>query len=436
MAKLQLNSRSPAYRSLQPFDQSSFGDSPSGTKDISSHQIAIPESEETTPNKVYIRGVDDLSTNDLKEYSRRNYPGSPVTRVEWINDTSANLIYDSPTIALEALTSFTFPPIDLPSSVSSLELGPAKPFASFPDLNLQVRIAFTTDRKRPRAYETSRFYLIHPEHDPREQRRKDKERDNSYRDHRRRRYSGEKDQMWRSKVTDDEFDASMYDDNSPQNARTHVASISVYRNRSASPNKKTDDNISRRRRTPPPPCCPRRPAAYSKSNKDKELFPQKNEYTEGRDLFSNKLLASKVKEDLFPKKISTNNHRRSDAFDAADETADLFAGRMSVPFIDSLNTGNSLANRVTKALKTTHSQLNDVSNADSKIDNIMNGTESGDSNICGTAQGFSIRGGATNSSIATIRELFPSKANAGKELFSEKFKGRGGPRTKAKDLFY
>lgn len=61
----------------------------------------------------------------------------------------------------------------------------------------------------------------------------------------------------------------------------------------------------------------------------------------------------------------------------------------------------------------------------------------GDLSILGAAQqdqGFSIRGGANH--VGTIRELFPGKANLGKELFAEKLQGRGGKRNKAEDMFY
>jgi len=65
-------------------------------------------------------------------------------------------------------------------------------------------------------------------------------------------------------------------------------------------------------------------------------------------------------------------------------------------------------------------------------------------NIKGSAgqrdSGFSIRGAAQspNDEGATgVKELFPMKsgANAGKELFGEKLKGRGGPRTAAASFF-
>ena len=393
-----------------------------------------PDSEELAPDKVHIRGVDDLTTNDLRAFSIKHFPEHPISRVEWIDDTSANLVYDTPLTASNALSSFTFRPTELSSSLNSLDLRPAKPFASLPESHLQVRIALATDRKRPHAYESSRFYLMHPEHDPREQGR-DKTRNNSRKGkgYRKRRYSDGEDRRRRRRDAANGLDASMYDDDgslvSSLTARSkrEMDSYRPTRDRSASPDRQ-------RKHTPPPSYRSRDPNLFPEQNKDKELFPRKNKDIEGKDLFSNKLLASKIKKDLFSHKTNAINHRRSDAFDAADETVDLFASRMSVPFTDGASSEKSLGDRVTKPSATSNRQRN-VDAADG-VAFMSNDTGDYGLNIRGASQGFSIRGGASNSHVGTIRELFPGKANAGKELFSEKLKGRGGPRTKAEDLFY
>jgi hypothetical protein len=123
--------------------------------------------------------------------------------------------------------------------------------------------------------------------------------------------------------------------------------------------------------------------------------------------------------ELFPQKANIN-HRRSAAFDAADETADLFANRMAVPFMDGSGdsrVGSSLASRITS------------NNADTKSSSFT---------IRGAAksqlvpvQNFSIKG------AARVKELFPATLgdNTGKELFSERLEGRGRRRQKAEDLF-
>jgi hypothetical protein len=56
--------------------------------------------------------------------------------------------------------------------------------------------------------------------------------------------------------------------------------------------------------------------------------------------------------ELFPQKAGVN-HRRSGAFDAADETADLFANKMGVPFTDGSGdnpheVGDSLSPRISR----------------------------------------------------------------------------------------
>lgn len=116
--------------------------------------------------------------------------------------------------------------------------------------------------------------------------------------------------------------------------------------------------------------------------------------------------ASATKE-LFPQKTNTR-HRNAAAFNAADETADLFANKMPVPFMDgssdSLPRGGSLATRITTR----------------------------GSALTPSSQGFNIKG------AARVKELFPATLgdNSGKELFSNKLEGRGRQRQKAEDLFY
>lgn len=116
-----------------------------------------------------------------------------------------------------------------------------------------------------------------------------------------------------------------------------------------------------------------------------------------------------VKE-LFPHKTGVN-HRRSDAFDAADATADLFAKQMPVPFMDG------------------SSDQRPVGRIDSELGRL---------NIRGVAKAsavrdFAIKGMASESSV---KELFPSHSNGGKELFADRLEGRGQRRQKAEDLFY
>lgn len=447
-------------------------------------QISIPPSQvsdsELVGHKIHIRGLEDLTTSDIKAFSCEHYPFKAPLRVEWINDISANLVFEEEKTAMTALQHLTLPPNDndfLPLS----RLRAAKTLSTHPGSSLYVRIGATTDQKRPRAYEASRFYMMHPEHDPREQRR----RGGSFQgngDYRRKGYSGDEHRRRRRRDKEDGFDESIYDDGDPSSRRGSISSSAnersiegkrnarlrgdsyrparderngarSSRDRSASPNRRNHP-------TPPPIYRSRDPHPFPYENKGKELFPStsrsdrndkdlfsskmiiadvskglnstksalpREAAPSGKDLSSNRTRAAEVKKELFPHKVNPSKHSRSDAFDAADETADLFANGMSVPFMDGPSSRKSPVDRLRS------------SGFQSQVDGGNIGTGF---NIRGASreqnQGFSIRGGAAVNAIGTIKELFPGKAagNAGKELFAEKVEGRGGRRNRAEDMFY
>jgi hypothetical protein len=408
--------------------------------------------------KVHVRGVDELTTDDLKRFACDHFTIEPPTRIEWIDDTSANIIYSSEDIGVQALIALT--QLSEEEDIASLppsRLRTAKSLFTHPDSVLQVRSAVKTDRKKPRAHEASRFYLMHPEHDPREKlrhelderRNQSRRRDDDDGDYNRRRLDENEHRRRRERVVNDGYSASMYDDNMDISTGERRSSLdgsdSEYRNRprrgrrrdlfpehaadssgrlrarSASPGpvdaEGSGHRHARRRfreRSPLP--------VKSHKNEGKELFTSSR--TEGngaasRELFPNKTASSFMKKELFPKS-SLSNHRRSDAFDAANETADLFSKKLALPLLDGSQ------------------DMPDV--------------ESGEQNTYGNGSGFSIRGAALNGLEATIRgsangisikgkssvrELFPEKfnANVGKELFSDKLEGRGGQRRRAEDMF-
>ncbi len=409
-----------------------------------------------TPHKIHIRGVDDLTTDDIKAFSTEHFPDGPPVRVEWIDDTSANLVYSSPGDGFKALDqlSLQFSSISQPT-----DLRIAKTLSTHPNTILHIRTAFTSDQKKPRAYEASRFYMMHPEHDPREQRRRNYSH-TSNGDYRRRRYGDDENRRRRRRDKESGFDASMYDDdNHKSSSEPSLASspgrrsrragdsyrprrdgLSESRDRSASPGRQNGDRPRRRKRTPPPAYQNRDPHPFPTENEGKELFPVKSKQSNGNvsnDLFSNKILAADLKKELFPQKTNTILHRRSDAFDAADETADLFANRMSVPFADDGKKGavKSLASRITAPSESTYGRLKG-SDSEPMIEMDDKDDDAG-LNIRGASQqdqGFSIRGSAAG----TIKELFPGKSigNTGKELFAERLEGRGTRRTRAEDMFY
>lgn len=447
------------------------------------HSSQISESE-LAPHKVHIRGLENLTTSDIKAFSAEHYHSETPPRVEWINDTSANLVFEGEETALRALQHLTLPSNENESLPLS-RLRAAKALSTHPGSSLYLRIAAITDQKRPRAYEASRFYMMHPEYDPREQRR----RGGSFQgngDYHRKGYSDDEHRRRKRRDKEDGFDASMYDDGAVSSRRGSISlsvnergiegkrsarlrgdsyrparnernGARISRDRSASPN-------GRNRHTPPPTYRSRDPHPFPHENKGKELFPSisrserdvdrndtdlfsssilaadvnkglySTKSTLGReatpnskDLFSNRMRAAEVKKELFPHKVSPSKHSRSDAFDAADETADLFANGMSVPFADGPGSRKSPTDRLrSSGFKT-------------KID----GEDIGSGlNIRGASreqnQGISIRGSAAITAIGTIKELFPGKAasNAGKELFADKVEGRGGRRNRAEDMFY
>ena len=388
-------------------------------------------------------------------------------RIEWIDDHSANIVFDAPTTALRALESFTIP--SEKDALSNLQIRAAKGLSTHLGSHLEVRTALFTDQKRPRAYEASRFYMMHPEHDPREQRRRDRSHQHSNGDCHGRKYGEEEQRRRRHRDHQEGFAPSMYDDNGSSSRHNSMVSsldepsdggrrgrprrngdsyrparderVRTSRDRSASP-----ESRRRRRRAPPPPYRNRDPNPFPLENKGKELFPSRStEYDDinvkGKDLFSNKMLAANLKKDLFPHKVNTINHRRSDAFDAADETADLFAHGLSVPFTDGPGDGKRLDVRVTRASVPSYGRLN-ASDPDPDPDPDSDPTDDGGLNIRGLSkqqdQGLSIRGGAAVDAAGKAKELFPGRVagNAGKELFVEKLQGRGGKRNRAEDMFY
>ncbi|KAL8643375.1 MAG: hypothetical protein Q9228_000008 [Teloschistes exilis] len=425
----------------------------------------------TTPHKVHLRGLDDLTTTDIEFYASEHHPSDRLHCVEWIDDMSANLVYDTPAAAVRALISFTSSHLSQEVDLfPSLQLRAAKTFSARAESRLEVRIAMSTDVKRPRAHEASRFYMMHPEHDPREKKRKLQNYSDSH---------GLKEQRYGDRETrpksfqrrERRYGASTYDDgtrtarnggNASRHSSASMNSDELFvadrptdrragprsghagdsyrpmarderrsvRNRSASPGMEGIDHqdvSGRRTRQRSPPT----------ANREKELFPIRSipfiSSATDRELYPNKTVAASLKKELFPAKAGTPRHRRSDAFDAADEAADLFANGMA--FSDARGPSNQTA----AAVGSSHGRLL-ISDPTPQSGGDEDWTDSG-INIRGASMqqdsGIAIFGTATKSHIGTIHELFPSKVgNSGKELFAEKLQGRGLRRNKAEDMFY
>lgn len=370
------------------------------------------------------------------------------------------MVFPTPALALKTLEQLTLPN-HISMTLSDLQLRAAKPYSTRPESNLEVRLALTTDQKRPRAYQASRFYMMHPDLDPREQSRRTKLNDGAS-DYRRRRYDHDEQRRRRRNDREQGFDASMYDDDADapknfqgQSTKRRTSSVISLeevispeirrsrrrgdyfrpRDRSASPCMESDENIQdtadrrRRRRTTPTRDSDHR-TQVSVQNSGKELFPSKpsmgTALADGQkhELFPNKKLAVNLKKELFSNRSPTIHHRRSDAFDAADATADLFANRLAINHA-------SVPGEATKA-PSSYGRLN--------VDLEMKSAD--DLNIRGASKqdtGFTIRGiAADGTRVGVIKELFPDKtgSNSGKELFAEQLQGRGGRRNRAADMFH
>lgn len=404
-------------------------------------------------SKVHVRGLEDLTTEDIKSFVSEHCENLELQRVEWIDDSSANLNFINEADALQALVALSNYPPECSSAMSRADLREAKGFLRRPEANLQIRIAFVTDRKQARAHEASRFYLMHPEQDPRERRRRDRGSDL-----RRRRYDESRRRRRRSEEDVENFDASMYDDDAGALAKRITGRASKRssgswesiapsegeanggrrpldsyrprpsRDRSASPG---SGPRRLRQRTPPPAYQVRDPHPTPRENNGKELFPTKSgiisESNNGsRELFPNKSTAATIKNELFPAK-KNSGHRRSDAFDAADETADLFATRLAV----AQGRAGTMSKRYINGVLQQSSKGTDASTSAS-TDGPLPISSAGIIVRGASSQGVSIKGFAEGST----KELFPRKmGNAGKELFAERLQGRGVRRNRAEDMF-
>ena len=354
-------------------------------------------------------------------------------------DTSANICFESPDIASEALNSLSLASRPELAGIHGLQLRAAKPLSSNPSPMLQVRIAVATDRKKPRAREASRFYMMHPELDPREKRRSSNRRHRPERNSSRRRRSNggnESDSFMRDR-TPRRFPSHSRRNSSNSSYSSDPQSSKRgqrrrrNRDRSASPNRAPRNNRFRNR-TPPPKYSRRDPYPFNRANTGKELFPTSTAkvVNSGKELLPNKTVAANLKKELFPTLKAgpgIPSHRRTNSIDATSQAADLFASRMTVPFVDGAADGfplhsDSVQRPASFSIRGTATTQNDGGTGLS-----IKGVAATQNDGGGT--GFSIKGSAGDGQ--TVKELFPTKlGNRGKELFA----GRGA-RNKA-DMFY
>jgi hypothetical protein len=189
-------------------------------------KIGNVDGSEIQHEKVHVRGVDNLTTDDIKTFAQEHY-APEITRIEWIDDQSANIIDDNAMLASEALSSLTLDELQGLEDISSTDLRIAKKLSTHPEAGLQIRIAFKTDVKKPRASESSRFYLMNPEYDPSNRRKQYDGRRGGRRTDTRTQYAdGDRPrQRRRSDVESKPFDENMYDD--PPSKPVSIAAHSV-----------------------------------------------------------------------------------------------------------------------------------------------------------------------------------------------------------------
>lgn len=404
---------------------------------------------EPCPHKVHVRGLDNLTTKDVRAFALDYFDAVKPSHIEWIDDTSANIVYETPEVAQKALVAFAAVEVANVAQIPALQSIPAKAFPLHPQTNLEVRLAVVGDRKQAGARDRSRFYLFNPEYDPAERRKRAgytggrRYRDREDGGYRSQRYD-DREQKKREREAD--FDASLYDDDEGAIAKRSARDIGYQGSSSGSESRGRDsrgvrygragkelfpermDGRSGRLRN-------RSASPLRESDGDQDIRGSRSTLSRQQDTAAsaNRLKAQMIKarlkeassvKELFPQK--TTSHRRSGAFDAADETvADLFANQMPVPFMDG----------------STDSGPREIPSLASRITGRSSRDDSSGFSIRGTAKGtpasvFSIKGSAAAG--PRVKELFPSTLgdNAGKELFSERLNGRGARRQKASDLFY
>ncbi|CAK7236492.1 hypothetical protein SBRCBS47491_009656 [Sporothrix bragantina] len=258
-------------------------------------EAAAAAADNTTviPTKVHIRGLDALNPDDIKAYVSEHFTGDggrkgPFDRIEWIDDTSANLIFITEAAAASALAALSSVQIDDMAQLQVGQMLPAKTYSAKPDevsAGLSVRFAVASDKKEAGAATRSRFYLLHPEYDPEERKRNYQNnrrrdgRDGGYRDSRNSRHRSYRDDRddRENDIRNNSFDVNLYDDDAPARAHRSYSrrsrSRSRQRRRSWSRSRSRDRSYSRERRS---------------NNRDKELFPV-NSSTQGKELFPEKL---------------------------------------------------------------------------------------------------------------------------------------------------
>lgn len=450
------------------------------------------------PTKVHIRGLDNLSQDDIIAWAEEHSAMDLFKKVQWIDDTSANLVYDTDVAGYEALVALSAEEV-----YDSMQLRQAKRASTHPDVELFVRRAIVADVKAPGAKDRSKFYLFRKEWDP-------DNPDNIRPDNRKRRWmdSDRGDRKYRRRDYEDDgrrrrvsrsaaaFHEDMYGDD-PQvgddSRRNSQSSGSDYprrqakndedlmankqrgrlRDRSASPIHDEDgrfgfDDVQPLRRTARPRSHTPPGIRAGKNNRGarddlrKELFPEKRatstfatEPSNGtkNDLFANRQSSSGLGRELFPDRVNGAVHRRQSAKNLTpNEVADAI-GRYNFDGASEHRAYGGSGSRPVDADRSTNgggrdlfSRISGGPKMESTYGRLHDRAAVSDADAgfsikgAGRADdaGFSILGASKElAQNPLVKELFPlkSKSSGDKDLFDGRIKGRGAQRRRAEDLF-
>ena len=192
-----------------------------------------PEEGEVEPNaivpfKVHLRGLDDLTTDKILKGVREVCDLELYRRLQWIDDTSANMVFDTETAAADTLAA-----LSAEEESEPLRLRAVKSLEALGGSQLQARMAVEADVKVAGAKDRSRFYLMNPDYDPDSRPRKRKNfREQGPRFKRTRRQSEDEVFHRRNSQQSTPFNVDFYDDAPPAAEpavrRASVSSASSY----------------------------------------------------------------------------------------------------------------------------------------------------------------------------------------------------------------
>ncbi|KAG0172316.1 hypothetical protein DFQ28_003575 [Apophysomyces sp. BC1034] len=113
------------------------------------------QDEEPRPNVLFLYGLDEMSTRDIKTYCK----GLNLEQIEWINDSSCNLVFPTEEEARAAAGVL----LEQEGEISHTILRKTKTHTRDDRVfeNLHIRIATTADVKERGARERSRYYLLY-----------------------------------------------------------------------------------------------------------------------------------------------------------------------------------------------------------------------------------------------------------------------------------